>query len=133
MEDVLSGQGLREMLARDLRWCRTTRVSRPAGHFGLAFTFGTSYALLYAIATVFSPAGLSCLGAVLAIRILTASVEAVPCMGDRDFFRRIWLLPLRDVLSFCIWIAGYAGRQVMWRGRKLRVLSDGMISDISTR
>lgn len=132
MEDVLSGQGLMEVLARDLRWSRTTRASRPAGHLGVALTFGVAYALLYLAATGFSPTGWMCLGSVLAVRFATASIGAFSCLGDKEFPRRLWLLPIRDLLSFGVWLVGYAGKDVTWRGRRLRVMSNGLLSDRPT-
>jgi len=127
MEDVLPGQGLREMLARDLRWCRTTRASRPLGHFGLVFTFGTAYAVLSLITSGLSAAGWTCLAWVLAVRLSIACAGAFSCMGDRELPRRLWLLPLRDLLSFTVWVAGYMGRSVTWRGRRLEVLRNGVL------
>ena len=127
MEDVLPGQGLREMLARDVRWSRTTKASRPAGHAGLVFTFGTSYAMLALLASGFSRTAWMVLTGVLIVRLLTAFVGAFSCMGDREFPRRMWLLPLRDILSFLVWLIGYAGRGVAWRGRRLRILRGGIL------
>ena len=128
MEDVLPGEPIRQVLARDLRWCRTTRASRPAGHFGLVFTFGSTYALVHLLTSGFSPAGWTCLGSVLALRFATAFFGAYLCLGDNEFPRRLWLLPLRDLLSFGVWLIGYASRNVTWRGRRLRVLRNGLLS-----
>lgn len=132
MEDVLTGQGVRDVLARELRWCRTTRASQPAGHFGLIVTFGSAYSLLYLISTGFSTAGWTCLGATLAARVATAAIGAI-CLRDREFLQRMWLLPLRDVLSFGIWILGYAGRGITWRGRKMKILRNGMLTESPSR
>lgn len=132
MEDVLTGQGLRDVLARELRWCRTTRVSRPAGHFGLVFTFGTAYAFLCLLTSGLSLTGWTSFASVPAIRLVTASTNAC-AMGDKEFPKRIWLLPLRDLLSFGVWLAGYVGNGVTWRGRKLRVLRNGMLSFFEPR
>ena len=123
IDEVLTGESLAAVLARELRWSRTTRVSRPFGHLGLVFTFGFAYAAAYAAASA-SADGLAVLGSVWAVRTLTAWVGAHK-MGDREFPRRAWLLPMRDILSFGIWVAGYFGSSVTWRERKLRVRRDG--------
>ena len=122
---MLSGEPLRAVLRRELRWSRTTRVSRPIGHFGLVVTFGFTYALGFLIASGLSAAGWYVLATVLAVRLVTAWVGARICLGDRESPRRLHLLPARDVLSFGIWTAGYFSNTVNWRGRKLRVLRDG--------
>lgn len=125
VDEVLSGEGIRAVLARELRWSRTTRVSRPIGHLGLVFTFGFAYALGY-LACVGLDAGWSVVAGVAAIRLATAALIARR-LGDREFVRRMWLLPVRDVLSLGIWVAGYCGTTVNWRGRTLLLRRDGRI------
>lgn len=127
IDEVLSGEGLRAVLARELRWSRTTRLSRPVGHLGLLFTFGFAYALGYLACSGFAASGWEVLAWVAAIRLATAALAAQR-LGDRDFPSRIWLLPLRDALSFGIWVAGYRGGTVSWRGRRLRLMKDGRIA-----
>jgi ceramide glucosyltransferase len=39
---------------------------------------------------------------------------------------RFWVLVwIQDLLSFMLWIAGFFGNQVRWRGRRYRLLADG--------
>lgn len=123
---VLSGEGLGGVLARELRWSKTTRVSRPWGHFGLIFTFGFAYSLLFLLASGFSPLGKAVLGGMTAIRGITALI-GMRCTGDFHVCR-ISLLPLRDLLSFAVWVGGYISRTITWRGRRLRLLRDGRIT-----
>lgn len=129
VDQVLSGQGLRAVLARELRWSRTTRVSRPLGHLGLVFTFGFVYALGFLGCSGFAAVGWEVTAAVAAVRLATATL-ITRRLGDRDFAKRIWLLPIRDVVSFGIWIASYCGKTVSWRGRKLRLAKDGRIAPV---
>jgi len=129
VDEVLSEEGLRAVLARELRWSRTTRVSRPLGHLGLVFTFGLAYGLIYLGCSGFAGTGWAMLASVSAIRLASAWATARR-LGDREFGRRMWLLGLCDVLSFGIWAAGYCGGAVTWRGRKLRVTKDGRIAPL---
>ena len=124
IEIVLGGQGLRSVLARELRWSRTTRVSRPRGHLGLILTFGFAYAVLFLLASGFSALGWGVLLGAAAVRGVTAFIGA-RSLGDSRFRSRAYLLPIRDMLSFAVWAAGYLSRTVTWRERKLRVLEDG--------
>jgi ceramide glucosyltransferase len=124
MEIVLGGEGLRPVLSRELRWCRTTRVSRPRGHFGLVVTFGFAYAVGFLLTSGFSALGWEVFAGLTLVRFATAFAGA-RALGDRKFARRAFLLPLRDLLSFGVWIAGYLSRKVTWRGRRLSVASDG--------
>lgn len=124
IDEVLSGESLGSVLARELRWSRTTRACRPLGHLGLVFTFGSAYAWMFAAASGMSDLGWIVVGSVLTVRVATAWIGAAR-LGDREFARRIHLLALRDLLSFGIWVAGYMGSTVEWRGRKLRLQKDG--------
>jgi ceramide glucosyltransferase len=123
---ALSGAGFRQVLARELRWSRTTRTSRSWGHFGLIASFGFAYALLYALATGFSPIGIGILATTISVRFVSA-YAGCRCLGDRELLRRLYLLPIRDILSFFIWIIGYFSRNVTWHGRRLNLSNDGRI------
>lgn len=122
---VLGGETVREALSREVRWSRTTRISRPRGHAGLAITFGLPYALFFLLASGFDTLGWWVFGGALAIRAITAFVGARVCLGDREYVSNAYLLPLRDLLSLGVWIVGYLSRTVVWRGRRLRLLGDG--------
>ncbi|MCE5199153.1 MAG: bacteriohopanetetrol glucosamine biosynthesis glycosyltransferase HpnI [Armatimonadota bacterium] len=126
MDIVLSGESLINILARELRWSVTQRVSRPFGQLGLAMTYGLAYATAFCIVTDFSLLGWSVLGCVVVVRTITAAAGA-RSMGDHQVFKRLWLLPARDLLSFIIWVMGWFSRTVKWRGRKLRLTPDGRI------
>ncbi|MCL5104463.1 MAG: glycosyltransferase [Armatimonadetes bacterium] len=130
MDITLGGETLGNVLARDLRWSVTTRVSRPWGHLGLVVTFGFPYAVLFCIISGFSTLGWLVLIGTTAIRLVTAFIGARICLGDSELPRRLHLLPIRDILSLIIWIAGYFTRTVRWRGRLLRLTRDGrMVTD----
>jgi ceramide glucosyltransferase len=40
------------------------------------------------------------------------------------------LIPLRDGLLLAVWIAGFLGRGITWRGRRYRVRSGGALSPL---
>lgn len=126
----LSGEKIAHVMQRELRWSVTTRVSRPAGHFGLIFTFGFAYALMFAASVGFGLLGWSILIGVSIIRLATAYIGSVVCLGDNHFLKRAWLIPVRDLLSFAIWVAGYFKRSVTWRDRKLVLAKDGRITRV---
>lgn len=130
VEIVLGRQSLRDVLARELRWSRTTKVSRPVGHFGLVATFGFAYSLMFLLSTGPSAVGWFVLGGVLALRSASAWV-GTRAMGAENTAHGLYLLPLRDLLSFGVWIAGYLAHSVKWRGRRLRLLRDGRISPMT--
>jgi ceramide glucosyltransferase len=48
-------------------------------------------------------------------------------LKDRRVPRDLWLIPLRDVFGFAVWLAGAFGSTVYWRDRRLRLGPGGKI------
>jgi ceramide glucosyltransferase len=42
-------------------------------------------------------------------------------LGDRQVLASLWLVPLRDLLGVGIWVAGFAGDSIVWRGERFRL------------
>ena len=103
-----------------MRWSRTIRVSRPGGYFGYAVTHATVWA-----AVAFAAGQWWCAAAALALR-LTAGALAGAVLQDR-YRAGFWLMPLRDLFGFAVWIAGATGNTVYWRDRSLKLLPNGKI------
>lgn len=130
---VLSGCSLRELLTREVRWSRTTRVSNPAGYIGYGVTFGFAWAVSYLLlSSGLSPTGIALAAGVAAARGVTAAVCAT-LLGDKGFFHRAWLIPARDLLSFATWVSGLFRDTIMWRGRRLRLLRNGTMTDVGDK
>ncbi len=118
----LGAATLREAWRHQVRWARTIRVSRTGGFMGLFVTFATFWALGLGLA------GEPALAlALLAIRLLAAALAGVGVMKSSQSARFLWLVPLRDLWSVLIWIAGLMPGAVEWRGRWMRLSSDGRI------
>jgi ceramide glucosyltransferase len=122
IEHRIGSQPFGANLRHRVRWCRSTRRSRPWGYAGQVFTNPLPLALLlWSLEPAWWP-----------IVLLTAWLRAwlayaVAWQVLRDFVtRRLWwLLPLEDVISFLIWTAGFFGNTVLWRGRRYFVNRDG--------
>jgi ceramide glucosyltransferase len=50
-------------------------------------------------------------------------------LSDRKVLRDFWLIPLRDLFGFAVWVAGIFGDTVQWRDRHLKLRADGRILD----
>ena len=112
-----------QMWKHQLRWSRTIRVSNPAGYYGSIITHATIWALV-AIAAGEVWAG----AAALAVRIAAGLLVGGMVLRDRNVWRWFWLMPVRDLFGFAVWLGGCFGSTVYWRGRKLRLLADGRIT-----
>ncbi len=106
-------------MKHQVRWMKSTRFSRPKGHFGTALTFSMPFALLAwaAAAWMGHPwwgAALFAWG--LATRLVLSVAVGRMVVQDRSWFGLLVLYPIRDLMGFCFWAASYAGRRILWRG-----------------
>jgi ceramide glucosyltransferase len=124
VETDLGAETWAQTWRHQLRWSRTIRVSRPAGYYGYAITQASFWALV-AFASRQWWAGIS----VLAIRVLAGVVVARGVLGDWNALKNFWLIPLRDLFGFAVWLVGGFGRHVDWRGSRLQLRSDGRICE----
>jgi ceramide glucosyltransferase len=118
VETNVAAYGWRGFLDHQLRWERTVRDSRPWGYAGLIFTHGLGWALLNLGLCGMSPWSWGLLGLSLLLRLTLAVVVGVQVVGDRQVLPRLWLLPLRDLVAMGVWLAGFAGNTVVWRGER---------------
>ena len=116
VETNVAAYGWRGYLDHQLRWSRTVRDARPWGYVGLIFTHGLSWALLNVIASGASLLSLGLLGTSFILRLSLAMVVGAQVLGDRQVLPRLGLLPLRDLVASGVWVAGFAGSTIVWRG-----------------
>ena len=115
-------------LLHQVRWMKSTRFSRPRGHFGTALTFSMPFALLGLAAGLWigRPAwGLALLAFGLATRLALSLAVGRLVVRDSSWTALLLLYPLRDLMGFAFWAASYAGRRILWRGRVFELLPGG--------
>lgn len=104
-----------------LRWLRTVRDARPGGYAGLLFTHGFALAILNVIASGLSPISLWLLALMFFLRLSLAMTVGAEVLGDHQVLPNLWLLPVRDLVAFALWIGGFAGNTIVWRGERFEV------------
>jgi ceramide glucosyltransferase len=117
-----------------IRWMKSTRFSRPKGHFGTALTFSMPYGLVAAgVAMAFHRPllGAALLGWAWASRIALGALVGGLVVGEPQLLRSALLYPLRDLLGFCYWVASYVSNEVRWRGEVYNLLEDGFMRNDS--
>ena len=115
-------------LKHQVRWMKSTRFSRPKGHFGTALTFSMPFGLLALAACVWMGRlhwGLALFGLALATRLALSICVGRVVVRDTSWFGLLVLYPIRDLMGFCFWAASYAGRRILWRGRVFELLPGG--------
>jgi ceramide glucosyltransferase len=131
VETAMPPVGFRAMVRHQMRWARSTRISRPAGYLGLLLTYGTALALINLVVARASSLSLGLLALTLMVRLLMGWLVGVRYLKDRILKRHFYLVPLRDLLSFAIWAVSWFGRTVEWRGRRFEVRRDGRMVQVS--
>ena len=114
-----------EMVAHELRWARTVRLVQPAGYLGSVIVHFTPLALIGAALTGFAGWSVGALVALVLFRQVQAYAASRLMASSHD---PLWLLPIRDLMSFGVFLAAIFGDQVDWRGNRLRVRRDGVIA-----
>lgn len=123
VETDLGGESWEQTWRHQLRWSRTIRVSRPAGYYGYVVTHATLWALV-AFAAHQWWAGITA----LTVRMIAGTLVGIAVLKDRHVGTDFWLIPLRDLFGFAVWLCGVFGHHVDWRDRRLRLEADGRIS-----
>lgn len=122
VEHRIGAQAFAANARHRLRWCRSTRRSRPAGYVGQLFTNPLPIALaLLAVEPATWPGFL----VTILLRMRAAHATAEKVLHDPLCRRRWYLIPVQDVLSFGFWVAGFFGNTIDWRGERYRLQRDG--------
>lgn len=129
LESDTGAESLGDVWKRELRWARTIRFNRGAVYYGQVFCFGLVYLPLLLLASGFATWAWGLAIATALLRYLQAWIAASQ-VGAPKLARWFWLLPLRDAMTFGIWVAGAFGDRIFWRGRQLRITEDGIIQEL---
>jgi ceramide glucosyltransferase len=129
LESDTGNEPLRHLWQRELRWARTIRFNRGAVYYGQIFCFGTVWALLLLLVSGWANWAIGLAVIALTLRYMQA-LSAIRSMEAHRLHHWFWLLPLRDLFSFAIWLGGGFGRTIFWRGRRLRISGDGEIEEM---
>ena len=117
-------------LSHQFRWARTYRVCRPKGFFAYGITFALPWGLLAWLASGLAPWGGSLVLICLLVRLTIASSAEYSCLRGRLPGRYLVLLPLKDLLSFGLWISSFLGNRISWKGRSYQVRPDGRLEKL---
>jgi len=136
---VLSTHGIDHMVLNtnfadsqkhQIRWMKSTRFSRPKGHFGTCLTYSLPFGLLAAFSAALLGHPIFAIG-LLAYSVLTRAALG-PLVGalvvnDRHLLRTAILYPLRDLLGFVYWAASYGSNKIVWRDQIYRLTTGGLM------
>ena len=116
---------LGDLWRHELRWARTMRAMAPAGFAGSVLAHPVAIAAIAATATGFGLTPtiflvISCVLRWATARVIADALEVLPL--------KPWLLPVRDALSFAVFVASFFGRTVFWRDQVFHVEASGRMT-----
>lgn len=125
VDHICSERTFMELAAHELRWARTIRLVDPLGYAGSVVTHASPFAIAAAALGGLDAASLALVAFALASR-LAISMQVARVLGGG--LAPITLSPLRDLLSFAIFLASFLPGSVSWRGRRYRVDAGGTLT-----
>ena len=130
IDHVVPPMTFRRMWERQVRWAKSTRYSRPKGHFGTGLIFAVPYGILgFIAAALLGHPNLGWL--LLSASILNKSLECFSVgwgvVRDPISHRVPALYPVRDLLGFIVWCASYLSKGSMWRDSQYKLLEGGRV------
>jgi ceramide glucosyltransferase len=124
VDDIVDEPSLAALFRHELRWARTIRLVAPWGYLGSVVTNPLPLALLAVALGALPVAALAVLVLTLTCRVATAwRLDRALRLSHLSW----WLLPVRDLLSFVVYIASFLGRSVAWRDRRFRIGPSGQL------
>ncbi len=128
IDHVVINRTFRESVLHQVRWMKSTRFSRPAGHIGAGLTYAMPFGLLGLFAAISGGhilLGAALFGWTLLNRFVMAIVAGWFVVRDRRSLKHFWLYPVRDFTGFCYWCASFFGNTIVWRNETYRLERDG--------
>lgn len=125
VENIVYEADFKNLLQHELRWARTVRVSNPWGYAGSILTHPLPLALLFLVVS-----GGSLIGLMMTMTAVILRLRLRHCVQDGFGIKGkplCCLTPLRDLLSAGVWIVGFAGRIVRWKGARFSVDQRGRL------
>jgi ceramide glucosyltransferase len=117
----LPAYGFGEFWKHQLRWARGIRGARAWSYLGLAVSFGVPWALLALLLARGAPWAWGLLAVTALLRAAVSKWIGGSILHNPQVMKDFWLIPLRDAVGMAIWLAGFFGSTVTWRGNRFRL------------
>lgn len=121
VETALPDYSFAQFWSHQMRWSRNVKDRRGAQYFGLVVSFGLIWGILAVLLQPHAWWAWASLEAIALARLAAALICGRIVLRDRQVVRDLWLVPLRDLVALCIWIASYLGSEVEWRGERFHL------------
>ena len=134
VENIVEEDSFKNLILHELRWARTLRRVEPLGY---ALTFLTDSLILSFILSFILYLETKIIILCFLPILLTFMLQVLLHNSSNEINNsknapEIWLIPLRNVLSFCIRVISYTGNLVKWRNNTFSVDHLGLIHEKQT-
>jgi ceramide glucosyltransferase len=120
---VCAESSLVELWRHELRWALTIRTVDPLGYLGWTVSHAFPLALIAWLLGGGGPAMGLAVAALVCRAVLIFATERGYGLPPHPY----WLIPVRDLLSFAVFVAGFIARDVSWRGHHYELMSEGIL------
>ncbi len=135
VENIVDETSIKSMMIHELRWARTIRSVEPLGFLATFLTdvipLGIMVSLLQYLAGFDWEMIIIPLIAGFFVRSLLHFSTKATFISKHP--ASLWIVPLRDILSFFVRVLCYTGRTVKWRSSELSVGKHGEIDNLAHR
>lgn len=118
---VFPDETLSDFLKHEMRWSILLKNLRFGGYLSMFMTFGFAWTLLVAMIVPSWQIAVAYVLLYLVLRLSVAWLVGVGVNRDPVVHRNLWLVPIRDALNLCVYIASFFSNTVHWRGSEYRV------------
>jgi ceramide glucosyltransferase len=127
MTTICTERSVGELFIHELRWARTIRRVARSGHIGSVVTHPLPLAVIGATLLGWTLGAAGLVLAILGVRMLVKlRIDRATRVNSGPW----WLIPLRDMLSFGVFLASFSGATVEWQGQRFRVGRDGVLTEL---
>ena len=133
IDHIVLNTGFIDSMRHQVRWSKSTRFSRPKGHFGTSLTFSMPFALLAFVTALclhWPWIAIASLAWGVITRMLLAAVVGAVVVQERSLARTMLLFPLRDLMGFGFWLASYGSNKILWRGQQYLLEKGGYMRSL---
>ena len=120
---VCDEQTFADLWRHELRWATTIRSIDPVSYAGWSVTHALPLALIALLLGGEEVAAALVASALASRGLLIYAIERGYGLPPRPY----WLIPLRDLLSFAVFGAGFISRDVRWKGHRFKLMSEGAL------
>ena len=131
VENIIEETSFKNLILHELRWARTLKQIEPLG-YALTFLTDSLVLSIFTGITLFITTEsliLLYLPIVITLSLRVLLHNSTNKMINSKRVTEIWLIPLRDILSFCIRIISYIGNSVRWRNNTFVVDHLGLMHE----